>query len=139
MKVKVPRASGRAFQLTAEEVRAAPDVVAGTYFPFLFIYFKIYCAYSMLYLGTFHVSYLPALVLFDSGASRTFMSLAFSRHISIRCEALSRSLRVSIADKRMVFSTNVFRGCVMEIFCDEFPIDLVSITMGNVCVIVGMD
>ena len=29
VKVKAPRAPGRAFQLTAEEVRAAPDVVAG--------------------------------------------------------------------------------------------------------------
>ncbi|KAL7584909.1 uncharacterized protein LOC128127083 [Lactuca sativa] len=30
VKVEAPRARGRAFQLTAEEVRAAPDVVAGT-------------------------------------------------------------------------------------------------------------
>ena len=29
MKIEAPRARGRAFQLTAEEVRAAPDVVAG--------------------------------------------------------------------------------------------------------------
>ena len=29
VKAEAPRARGRAFQLTAEEVRAAPDVVAG--------------------------------------------------------------------------------------------------------------
>ena len=37
MKTEAPRARGRAFQLTAEEVRAAPDVVAGT-FPFMYLY-----------------------------------------------------------------------------------------------------
>ena len=70
----------------------------------------------MLYIGTFLVSSLPALVLFDSGTSRSFVSLAFSCHISIRCEALSRPLRISIADDHAVFTTDVFRGCVLEIF-----------------------
>ena len=83
MKAEAPKARGRAFQQTAEEVYAAPDVMADTYFPFLFIYFENHCAYSVLYLGTFLMSPVPALVLFDSGASRSSMSLAFSRHISI--------------------------------------------------------
>ena len=34
VKAKAPKARGRAFQLTAEEVRTAPDVVAGMYFSF---------------------------------------------------------------------------------------------------------
>ena len=67
------------------------------------------------------------------------MSLSFSRHISVRREALSRPLRVSIADEHAVFSIDVFRGCVLEIFGVEFPIDLVPIAMGDVCVVVGMD
>ena len=93
----------------------------------------------MICVGTFLVIFVPALVLFDSGAIRSFMSLAFSHHISIRREALSRPLRVSIADEHAVFATNVFRGCVQGIFGVEFPIDLVPIVMGDVCVIVGMD
>ena len=37
VKTETPKARGRAFQLTAEEVRAAPDVVAGMYsFVYLF-------------------------------------------------------------------------------------------------------
>ena len=36
VKAESLRAHGRAFQLTAEEVRAAPDVVAGMYFLFIF-------------------------------------------------------------------------------------------------------
>ena len=85
------------------------------------------------------MSSVPALVLFDSGASRSFISLAFSRRISIPREALSRPLRVSIVDEREVCATEVIRGCVLEIFGVEFPIDLIPIAMGDVCVIVGID
>ena len=67
------------------------------------------------------------------------MSLSFSRHISARREALSRPLRVSIADEHTVFATDVLRGCVLEIFGVEFPMDLVPIVMGDICVIVGID
>ena len=101
---------------------------------------SLWCyAYIMICVGTFLVSSVTALVLFDSGASRSFVSLAFSQHISIRREALSRPLRVSIADERAVYASNVIQGCVLDIFGVEFPIDLVPITMRDVCVIVGMD
>ena len=85
------------------------------------------------------MSCVPALVLFDSGASRSFVFVAFSQHISVRREELDRPLRVSIADERVVYASDVIRGCVLEIFGVEFPIDLVPIAMGDVCVIVGMD
>ena len=98
-----------------------------------------YCAYMMICVGTFLVSSVPALVLFDSGVSRSFVSLAFSQHISISREVLSRPLRVSIADERVVYATELIRGCVLEIFGVEFPIDLVPMVKGDVCVIVGMD
>ena len=52
---------------------------------------------------------------------------------------MSRPLRVSLADERAVYATDVIRGCILEIFGVEFPIDLVPIAMGDVCVIVGMD
>ena len=139
MKAEAPRARGRAFQLTAEEVRAAPMLWLGCILYSSFFFELRYCAYMMICIGTFLVSYVPALVLFDSGASRSFVSLAFSQHISIHREALSRPLRVSIADERAVYASEVIRGCILEIFGVEFPIDLVMIAMGDVCVIVGMD
>ena len=79
------------------------------------------------------------LVLFDLGAIRSFVSLAFSRHLSICREALSLPLRVSIVDEHSVFATDVIRGCVLDIFEVEVLIDLVPIAMRDVCVIVGMD
>ena len=67
-KAEPPRARGRAVQLTAEEVRAAPDVIAGTYLH-IYVILRFVYAYIVLYIGTFLVSFVPALVLFDSGAS----------------------------------------------------------------------
>ena len=61
----------------------------------------------MICVGTFLVSSVPALVLFDSGASRSFVSVAFSQHISIHREALDRPLRVSIAYERAVYALDV--------------------------------
>ena len=87
-----------------EEVWATPDVDAGTYLLIHFIWRFVY-AYTVFHIGTFLVNYVPALVLFDSGVCRSFVSLSFSRHISVRCEALSRPLRVSIADEHAVFAT----------------------------------
>ena len=85
------------------------------------------------------MSSVPALVLFDSGVIRSFVSITFSRHISIRHEALSRTFRVCIADEHAVFATDVFQGCVLEIFGVDFLIDQVPIAIGDVCVIVGKD
>ncbi|CAH1433857.1 unnamed protein product [Lactuca virosa] len=83
-KAEAPKTRRRAFQLTMEEFRTTPDVVA----------------------GTFIVIFVPTFLLFDSGASRSFVSLSFSRHISVRHEALSRPLRVSIIDEHAVFATD---------------------------------
>ena len=70
----------------------------------------------MLYIGTFLVGFVPALVLFDSGAIRSFVSLSFSHHINVRHEAWSRLLRVSIADAHAVFLPPMYSGYVYWIF-----------------------
>ena len=93
----------------------------------------------MICVGTILVNSVPALVLFDSGASRSFVSLAFSQHLGTDREVMSQPLRVSIADEQVIYAADVIRGCVLEIFGVKFPIDLVPIAMGDVCVIVGMD
>ena len=62
------------------------------------------------------MNYVPALVLFDSGASRSFVLSLFCHGFSITRETLSRSLRVSIPDERPISATNVYQGYVLEIF-----------------------
>ena len=52
---------------------------------------------------------------------------------------MRRPLRVLISNEHLVSTTNVYHGCVLEILGVVYPIDLILIVMGNVCVIVGMD
>lgn len=83
--------------------------------------------------------YVHALVLFDSSASRSFLSSSFCYGFSIARVALSRLLRVSIHDERPVSATDIYQGCVLDTFGVGFPRDLIPIVMGYVCVFVGMD
>ena len=85
--------------------------------------------------STFLVNSFPALVLFDSRASRYFVSRSFSREFVLPLGELECPLRVSIANEHGVYASLVYRGCVLEIFGVSFPIDLISIRMGDVCVI----
>ena len=87
----------------------------------------------------FLVNSLPALVLFDSGASRSFVSLTFSMEFGVPMDEFECSLRVSIANEHKVSASSVYRGCELDIFGVSFPIDLIPIPMGEVCIIVGMD
>ncbi|XP_023761115.1 uncharacterized protein LOC111909549 [Lactuca sativa] len=116
-KAEASRARGRAFQLIVEEAHAAPDLVA----------------------GKFLVNFVPALVLFDLGASQSFVLLSFSRSFSIPLEALSRPLRVSILDEHSVSASKIHRDYSLEIFGIGYQIDLIPIPIGDVSVIVGMD
>ena len=54
--------------MTVEEVLAVPDVIVGTYL-LIHVILRFVYAYSVLHIGTFLVSSVHALVLFDSGAS----------------------------------------------------------------------
>ena len=82
---------------------------------------------------------LPALVFFDSGSSRSFVSQSSSREFGVPEGKLDCPLRVSIANEHGVSASSIYRGCELKIFGVSFPIDLIPIPMGDVCMIVGMD
>lgn len=82
---------------------------------------------------------MPALVLSESDASRSFVSTFFYRCFSIVCGALDRSLKVSIDVDRIILVSEVYRDCVSEIFGVGFLIDLIPIATGDVHIIAGMD
>ena len=77
---------------------------------------------------------LPALVLFDSGASWSFVSQIFSGEFSVPVGELEYPLRVSIANEHGVSASLVYQGCELEIFGVSFLIDLILIPMGDVWV-----
>ena len=67
------------FQLNADEARATSDVVAGMCLESIFYFFHVMLIFSMILdssIGTILVNGLSAHVLFDSEATRSFLSLA---------------------------------------------------------------
>ena len=93
----------------------------------------------MILLGTFLLNSLSALVPFDSGASRSFVSQSFSRGFDMTLGESGFQLRVSIVNEHRISASSVYQGCVLEIFGMPYLIDLIPIPVGNMCVIVGMD
>ncbi|XP_024971911.1 uncharacterized protein LOC112510795 [Cynara cardunculus var. scolymus] len=115
-KENTPRAAGRAFQMTAKEAIASTDVVS----------------------GTFLVNSVPAHVLFDSGASCSFVSNAFYQHLCMPPSALEDALIVEIANDSRVLVRKIVRGYVLEIEGKEIP-KLIRIALpdGNAVLIHG--
>ncbi|KAI3505496.1 hypothetical protein L1887_27627 [Cichorium endivia] len=107
---------GRVHQLTAEEP-AITATVAGTYL----------------------LDSEPAVVMFDSGATHSFVSRTFINRLGRSIGKLARPMVIEVADNRMIYVTDVYRGCTLEFSGFEFPIDLIPIAMRDLCVIVGMD
>lgn len=52
---------------------------------------------------------------------------------------MSTPLKVAIASNCTVIASEDYRYCALEIFGDGFPINLTLTTMGDVCVIAGVD
>ncbi|KAD4385909.1 hypothetical protein E3N88_26078 [Mikania micrantha] len=116
-KLELPKHKGRAFQITAEEAKDTSDVVT----------------------GTFLVNSMPAYVLFDSGASRSFVSTKFSHHSSFVLEKLSSPLEIEVADSKSFLVFNVYRNCKISIEGEDFAIELIPMMLGEFDVVVGMD
>ncbi|XP_021985155.1 uncharacterized protein LOC110881092 [Helianthus annuus] len=73
------KAKARSFQLTAAEAKTEPDVVS----------------------GTFSINSIPARVLFDTGANKSFISYGVIRHPSFVLTKLSMPLEVEIGDNEV--------------------------------------
>ncbi|KAJ0771184.1 putative nucleotidyltransferase, Ribonuclease H [Helianthus annuus] len=111
------KARGRMFQLTSDEAKTSPDVVS----------------------GIFLVNSMPMNVLFDSGASRSFISNELLVHPSFKLEKMLVPLEVEVADSKSYLLHDICRNYKILIEDEEFNIDLVPIYMGEFKVVVGMD
>ena len=76
----------------------------------------------MILLGTFLVNSLHALVLFDSGASQSFVSQSFSRSFDMALGELECPLRVSISNEHGICASIIYWGYVLEIFGVSYSI-----------------
>ncbi|XP_052620961.1 uncharacterized protein LOC111893627 [Lactuca sativa] len=112
-----PKIKARAFNMTAAEARQHDEVI----------------------FGTFLVNSIPATVLFDGGASRSFVSLPFCAHIDIPRTPLETELEVEVATGQLVAVREKYDGCVISIGEHTFPLTLIPIGVGSFDVVIGMD
>ena len=87
----------------------------------------------------FLVDRVLARVLFDSGATHSFVSVTFATQLIHQVRPLPCPLEVEVADDRTVIVRDVHRGFEIEFGGVAFPIDLIPIAMRELSVIVGMD
>ncbi|XP_024989265.1 uncharacterized protein LOC112523826 [Cynara cardunculus var. scolymus] len=116
-KESTTKATGRAFQMSIEEAKASTDVVS----------------------GTFLINSVPAHVLFDSGATCSFVSTTFHQHLHTPPTTLEDALIIEIANGSQVLVCEIVRDCVLGIEGKEFRVDLIPMAIGGFDVIIGMD
>ena len=90
-------------------------------------------------LGILLVNEMPSLVLFDSGASRCFVSLVFSENFNRTLGHLDILLDVEIAADEILNVTSVYKSCEIVVSGLRFPIDLIPFATREINVIVRKD
>ncbi|GJS45631.1 putative reverse transcriptase domain-containing protein [Tanacetum coccineum] len=89
--------------------------------------------------GTFLLNNRYASVLFDTSADRSFVPTAFSSQIDITPSTLDHFYDVKLADGRIIGLNTIIRGCTLNFLKHPFNIDLMSVELGSLDVIIGMD
>ncbi|KAI3801805.1 hypothetical protein L1987_29921 [Smallanthus sonchifolius] len=111
------KARTRAYALTEEEARGNLDVVS----------------------GTFLVNVEHAAILFDSGASKIFISNAFSRKLDCTINSIVKAFSVQTAVGKNSVVFQVAEDCIIEIEGHKFPSRLFLLTLGGFDIVLGMD
>ncbi|KAI3749597.1 hypothetical protein L2E82_20211 [Cichorium intybus] len=106
-----------AFQLTREEGKETQDVVSGTLL----------------------INQMPAYVLFDSGATCSFVSHEFGLKLNVPLEPLDYVCEVELASGKKVEIKHVYRGCELSIDYKKFSLNLLSIGVKTFDIVIGMD
>ncbi|GKB57640.1 putative reverse transcriptase domain-containing protein, partial [Tanacetum coccineum] len=89
--------------------------------------------------GTFLLNNHYALILFDTGADRSFVSTAFSSLIDIIPTTLDHGYDIELADGRIIWVNTLIRGCTLNFLNHPFNIDLMPVEISSFDVIIGMD
>ena len=112
---KAPTA--RTFNMTVGEAIRDPEVITGT-----------------LSLKSVNVN-----VLFDSGATKSFVSREIANKLNLEAEPLETPLQVEIANQEVIPIDQICPNCEMEIEGQNFKVSLIPFKLGEFDVILGMD
>jgi hypothetical protein len=88
--------------------------------------------------GTVSIDSFDAFILFDSGASFSFISKAFMDHMGISIQQIGQAITVNSA-KGPISSNYVCPGCVVRLADEDFVANLVVIPLDVFDIILGMD
>ncbi|XP_073045807.1 uncharacterized protein [Primulina eburnea] len=116
-KSKEDKPNARVFAMTQEEADDATEVVSGTIF----------------------IQQVPAYVLFDCGATHTFMSKRFSKKLGRKPHKLTEPFRIDTPTSRAIETDEIYRDCKISISDQTFSADLIQLIMVDFDIILGMD
>ncbi|XP_073317265.1 uncharacterized protein [Primulina huaijiensis] len=109
--------NARVFAITQEEVDNANDVVADTIL----------------------INKMPIYVLFDCGATHSFVSKRFAKKLKLEGETLSEPLRVATPASKTIETYKVHRNCKICISNQIVKAELIQLNMAEFDAILGMD
>ena len=89
--------------------------------------------------GTFLINNHYATVLFDTGASKSFISKEFKSVIGLELHKLRDIYTVELANGELIEVGDVIRDCTLVLNDHHFKIDLMPINLGSFDVVIGMD
>nr|GEU76506.1 hypothetical protein [Tanacetum cinerariifolium] len=89
--------------------------------------------------GTFRLNNCCALILFYTGADKSFVSTTFSSLININPSTLNYSYDVELVDGQIIGLNTVIRGCTLNFINHLFNMDLMPVALDSFDVIIGMD
>nr|GEY89786.1 hypothetical protein [Tanacetum cinerariifolium] len=115
--LQVGNATGRAYAMGEVEQNPGPNVVT-----------------SMFLLNNRY-----ARVLFNSRSDKSFVNTGFSQLINIEPIRQNTSFEVELADKRVVSTNTILKGCILKLVDHLFEIDLMPIELGTFDIVIRMD
>ena len=89
--------------------------------------------------GMLSINSIPAKVLIDSGATKSFVSLNFVGELQNKVQPLEEALIIETANQDRVLVNQVYPNCKMEIVGHRFSANLIPFRLGEFDVILGMD
>ncbi|GKB27449.1 putative reverse transcriptase domain-containing protein [Tanacetum coccineum] len=92
---------------------------------------------SNVVMGTFLLNNHYASILFDTGADRSFVSIAFSFQIDIMPSTLDHYYDIELVDGRIIGLNIILRGCTLNLLNHPFNINLMLIELGSFDAIIG--
>ena len=89
--------------------------------------------------GTLLLNFERANVLFDSGATKSFISQDFAKKLKFNAIPLREVLRAEIANREIIPVNQVHPKCKLKLEGKIFEVDLIPSALGKFDVILGMD